>query len=45
VADVTPGHHIDHILADVGGVVADPFQVFCHQDEIKGREDDFPSCR
>ena len=36
VANVAPRYHEDHILGDVGGVVAHALEVTRNQDEIQG---------
>src|SRR5690348_2717010 len=40
VADVAAGDEVDDVFGDVGGVVADAFEIFGDHDEFEGREDD-----
>jgi hypothetical protein len=40
VADVAAGDEVNHVLGDVGGVVADALEIFCDEDQLKGREYD-----
>src|SRR6266516_6312164 len=40
MADVAAGDHVNHILGEVGSVVGDAFQVLCHQDKVKGGENE-----
>src|SRR5689334_6439658 len=39
VADVAAGDEIDDVFGDVGGVVADAFEIFGNHDEFEGGED------
>src|SRR5271169_2299647 len=39
VADVAAGYEIDYVFGDVGGVVADAFQIFGYEDQLEGGED------
>jgi hypothetical protein len=34
---IPAGHDINDFLRDVRGEVADPFQVFCYQNQVKSR--------
>src|SRR5260370_26397309 len=38
MADVLALHEVDDVLGDVGGVVANALEVFCHQDQLEGGE-------
>ncbi len=38
MANVAAGNEIDDVLRNVGGVVADAFEIFCHQDQLKRGE-------
>ena len=40
VADVLALDDVNDVFGDVGGVVADAFEVFGDEDELEGREDD-----
>ena len=33
------GHHEDHVLRNIRGVIADPFQMARHEDQIERRLD------
>src|SRR6476661_901901 len=39
VPDILGQHHEDHVFGDVGGVVADAFEVPRHQDQVERRLD------
>ncbi len=36
VPDVAGGHHEDHVLRNIGGVIADALEVPGNQDQIQG---------
>jgi hypothetical protein len=38
VADVAAGDEVDHVLGDVGGVIADALEIFGHEDQLEGRK-------
>ena len=39
MADVAAGYEVDYVFGDVGGVVADAFEIFGDEDEFEGGED------
>ena len=48
VADVAASYEVDYVFGDVGGVVADAFEILGDEDQLEGREDharNLPSCR
>ena len=40
MADIAAGDEVDDVFGDVGGVVADAFEILADENQLEGREDD-----